>query len=250
MKAIHYFLAAATLAASSTGFSATVTGVIDGDTILIKTGKSDARQVDLAYIDAPELGQPFGERSKRALERVLLNKSVSAVEVVPRARPDPRNVKTDPPGPPLVAVKAGGMDVNTELIKWGYAWSTEPRYNRIQAFAKSKKRGLWKDDDPVHPLQWRQQTAATEKEKAARREWEAEVAAFEPNHVNEVVRSSDEGDVLYIYRPRRSTTIRSVPMHKLGGLLQSQLNSAGNHQHRKELAEATGRYHKVIIADY
>lgn len=238
MRTTYCFLAALVLAASGTGFSATVTGVIDGDTIVLKTGRGDARQVDLAYLDAPELGQAFGERSKRALERVLLGKNVSAIEVVPKIA-----TGTQRKGPHPVAVKTGGLNVNTELIKWGYAWATEPRYTRLQAAAKKAKRGLWKNDDPVHPTQW-------QKQAKVRQQWEAEVAAFEPNHINEIVRSDDEGKVLYIYRPRRSTISRSVRMADVGGLLQSRLNDTGNHQRRKEIAEATGRYRKVIIADY
>jgi endonuclease YncB( thermonuclease family) len=45
-----------------------VVGVADGDTITVLRGGEQV-EVRLADIDAPEKAQPFGNRSKQALER-------------------------------------------------------------------------------------------------------------------------------------------------------------------------------------
>ncbi len=57
-----------------------VVGVHDGDTI---TGLTDAKEqvkVRLDAIDAPELGQPFGQASKKALSEMVFGKSVTVIE--------------------------------------------------------------------------------------------------------------------------------------------------------------------------
>jgi len=53
-----------------------VVGVHDGDTITLLMTDHQQVKVRLAQIDAPEIGQAFGQRSKQALSDLVFNKSV------------------------------------------------------------------------------------------------------------------------------------------------------------------------------
>ena len=56
-------------------FDAKVIKVIDGDTIWVKTENKHVK-IRLSYIDAPELRQTFGVRSKNYLTNLVLDKKV------------------------------------------------------------------------------------------------------------------------------------------------------------------------------
>ena len=123
--------------------------VIDGDTFV---GSRDARVVRLWGIDAPELDQPWGDVSKAALI-VLTHR---------------RQLNIEPKGDSwgrLVAIARRGkeIDIGLELIKMGLAWH-DPRYApkakeyvEAEADARKAKRGIWSDDKPVSPWEWRKQ---------------------------------------------------------------------------------------------
>ena len=63
----------------------------------------------------------------------------------------------------LIEYAAREMDIGLELIKMGLAWH-DPRYApkakeyaEAEAEARKEKRGLWSDDKPVAPWDWRKQ---------------------------------------------------------------------------------------------
>ena len=49
--------------------------VVDGDTIYLKTEANNSIKVRLAFIDAPELNQPFGTDAKAFLKKIEGQKS-------------------------------------------------------------------------------------------------------------------------------------------------------------------------------
>ena len=84
--------------------------VTDGDTITIRSG-TDTIKIRLAEIDAPERGQPWGEKSRQALDGLVAGKIVQAIPIttdrygrtVARVMVDGRNVtakwwRSVPPG--------------------------------------------------------------------------------------------------------------------------------------------------------
>ena len=112
----------------------------------------DQRQVRvrLTEIDAPELGQPFGTRSKQSLSELCFGK---------RAELELRN--RDRYGRALAQVYCAGKDANAEQVRRGYAW-TYTRYaapdsplHALEREARDARRGLWGDRDPVPPWNWR-----------------------------------------------------------------------------------------------
>ena len=123
--------------------------VHDGDTLTVVIDRHQVR-VRLVDIDAPELGQPFGSRSRQSLSSLCFGKVV-ALDVRGRDRYN----RT------LARVTCGGADANAEQVRRGYAW-TFIRFVRpdsplfaIEREARAAHRGLWQDPAPVAPWDWR-----------------------------------------------------------------------------------------------
>ena len=138
--------------------------VADGDTISILTG-TVALRVRLAGIDAPEKGQPFGDRSRRSPSQMTHGKEVTA-----------DCHKTDRYGRKVCKVMAQPaecpscghtLDVGLAQISAGLAWwyreyareqseEDRGRYESEEQEARARKRGLWVDREPVPPWGWRE----------------------------------------------------------------------------------------------
>jgi micrococcal nuclease len=132
-----------------------VTKVVDGDTIQLLTQDYQKLIVRLRYIDAPELDQPFGNESKKILERFILNKSITVI-----------GDKQDKYKRLLGVINIDGVDFNLEMIKSGAAWHFK-KYAKVdqakdqykiyyenEHHAKLKKIGLWREN-AVSPWLWR-----------------------------------------------------------------------------------------------
>lgn len=129
-------------------FTGKVVNVTDGDSITVLRDRQQVK-VRLVDIDAPEKGQPFGNRSKRALEALVKGQEVLVVE-----RGQDKYHRT------LGRIYRGDVDVNAELVREGMVWvyrqyGNDPTLNAIEAAAKEQKRGLWRDREPVPPWEWR-----------------------------------------------------------------------------------------------
>ena len=126
-----------------------VVGVHDGDTL---TGLDESKtqfKVRLDAIDAPELGQPFGQASKRALSGKVFGKDVV---VIAKTR--------DKYGRTVGHVMVEGRDMNLEMLEEGMAWHYEKydhnkRLREAEQGARTAKKGLWSDVNAVPPWEWR-----------------------------------------------------------------------------------------------
>ena len=144
-------LASLTLVASLPAladFTGRVVGVADGDSITVLQDREQVK-VRLVDIDAPEKAQPFGNRSKQALEALVKGREVKVVE-----RGKDRYERT------LARIYRGDLDVNAEQVRQGMAWvfrrySVDTALYAIEAEAKEQKRGLWRDPNPTPPWEWR-----------------------------------------------------------------------------------------------
>lgn len=152
-------LAAATLLmpllASADSIEGRVVKVSDGDTVTVLDAQKAQLKVRLVGIDAPEKKMPFGQRSKQNLSDLVFNKQV-AIEYA----------KRDKYGRILGKIIVDGLDANLEQVKSGMAWhykkyqneQTEgdrTSYAEAEERAKSAKLGLWSDNAPVPPWDWR-----------------------------------------------------------------------------------------------
>ena len=129
--------------------SGRVISVHDGDTLTVLIEHRPVR-VRLTDIDAPELGQPFGTRSRQSLSDLCSGKSAAL---------DVRN--QDRYGRTLAQVTCAGTDANAEQVRRGYAWifiryarRDSPLY-ALQSEARAAHRGLWMDPSPTPPWDWR-----------------------------------------------------------------------------------------------
>jgi len=120
--------------------------IVDGDTVFMK----DGTKVRLHGIDTPERDQPYGKQATRNLDK-LIGRTVFVVEK-----------DTDRYGR-LVGViyTPEGVNVNEAMVCNGSAWwySRYARFasglRKCQADAKEAGLGLWADDDPMPPWEWR-----------------------------------------------------------------------------------------------
>jgi endonuclease YncB( thermonuclease family) len=127
-----------------------VVGVSDGDSLTLLVGRETVR-VRLAQIDAPERGQPYGSRSKRALSDLAFGRD-ARVEVV----------EIDDYGRTVGEVYVDGVHVNTEMVRRGHAWAYT-RYARsteiidLESQARSQRLGLWQlpESQRTAPWVWR-----------------------------------------------------------------------------------------------
>ena len=129
-------------------FTGKVVSVADGDSITVLRGREQV-SVRLVGIDAPEHTQPFGNRSRRALEALVKGQTVLVAE-----RGRDRYHRT------LARIYRGDLDVNAEQIRQGMAWvyrhySDDRNLEQIEAEARKQRRGLWQDPKPVPPWEWR-----------------------------------------------------------------------------------------------
>ncbi|EAH8795953.1 thermonuclease family protein, partial [Campylobacter coli] len=129
-------------------FKAQVIRVIDGDTIEISTNNKTSK-IRFFGIDAPELKQNFGKKSKAALEKILKDKEVYIF-----------SKNKDNYGRIVAIVKLKDVDINQFLVSQGYVWADTyytNAYIKEQEKAQKNKLGLWKDDNPIEPYKWRKQ---------------------------------------------------------------------------------------------
>lgn len=133
-------------------FLGTVTGVKDGDTIIVLDDENRPVKVRLQGIDAPELKQPYGRAAKRYASGLVYGKTVTVTQL-----------GTDRYGRVLGDVTLpDGRNFQEEMLKAGYAWHYK-KYNDSQKFADLENEahaaglGLWADLNPTPPWEYRQQ---------------------------------------------------------------------------------------------
>lgn len=144
MKVLFFALALA----SSPVMAVEVIGIADGDTLTVLQNGQPAR-VRLANIDAPEKSQSFGARSKQSLSDMCYRQDAT-LEVA----------STDRYGRQVAVVSCAGVNANRAQVERGMAW-VYPRYNRddtlpaLQSAAQAHRRGLWAQEGPVAPWEFR-----------------------------------------------------------------------------------------------
>jgi micrococcal nuclease len=135
-----------------------VRAVYDGDTVLLATREDSRLKVRLYGIDAPETakrdspGQPFGEIARRTLMYKIMGRQVSA-EIMDMDRYS-RTV---------AVIRYAGRDINREMVTEGLAWAYRQylqgpyasEYIDAEEAARARHKGLWRDDNPQPPWEFR-----------------------------------------------------------------------------------------------
>ena len=129
----------------------TVSRVVDGDTLWLKTDAADAHTVvvRLAGIDAPERCQIGGADATAALNALALGRSVTV-----------RVAANDEYGRTIGKVFDGEKDLGDRMVRDGQAWSSRVRYDRgpyvaAERMALALKRGLHAAGGAMQPREFR-----------------------------------------------------------------------------------------------
>lgn len=133
-----------------------VVGINDGDTITV-VFKHDGQQrkIRLATIDAPEYNQPFGRKSRQNLSDLAFRKNAIII-----SKDEDRYKRI------VGEVIVGDVNLNVEQIKQGFAWHYKHHqkqqtpaeriiYSQAEDFARKNKNGLWRDENPIPPWDFR-----------------------------------------------------------------------------------------------
>jgi endonuclease YncB( thermonuclease family) len=122
--------------------------VVDGDTVHVFS-KGEVLKVRLVEIDTPEMDQPHGQEAKEYLENLLkdgyINLDISGTDIYKRK---------------LGRIYWKEKDINRLMVKSGHAWVydqyvTDQTFYEDQNYARSRQLGLWENNDPIQPWEWR-----------------------------------------------------------------------------------------------
>ncbi len=152
LVSVFLFLAAPVHADQIRGF---VIGISDGDTLTVLDHNRQQHKIRLKGIDAPESHQAYGQKSKTALAALVFNKEILA-----------ECGKRDKYRREICTIIVDGQDVNLEQVNTGMAWwyrdyareqSQQDRedYEIAEFNARIRRLGLWADQNPVPPWEWR-----------------------------------------------------------------------------------------------
>lgn len=131
--------------------------VADGDTVTLLDDAKQQFRVRFAGIDAPEHDQAWGSFCQNNLSQKVLQQDVTA-----------QFFKTDKYGRNVSKVIFQGRDINLEQVREGCGWhykkyeNEQPAADRIsyaeaETAARTARRGLWADPNPINPSVWRSQ---------------------------------------------------------------------------------------------
>lgn len=123
--------------------------VHDGDTLTALDAANVQHKIRLHGIDAPEIGQPFGTKSRDRLTTLAKGKT-ALIHVRDHDRY----------GRVVAGIEVAGDDLGHRLVADGLAWhytrySKDARLAAAERDARAAKRGLWADKAPVPPWEWR-----------------------------------------------------------------------------------------------
>ena len=106
-------------------------------------------KIRLCGIDAPESHQAFGQKSKQHLSSLVFGKDVLV-----------KYTSRDKYGRILGTIYIDGLDINLEMLRAGLAWhykrfDSTPAYAAAEASARAARLGLWQDNNPIEPHEFR-----------------------------------------------------------------------------------------------
>lgn len=149
MSHITLILLFFSLAISAQTYTGTILSVKDGDTFVFQSSEGSII-VRLDGIDCPEKNQPHGPEAKQYLSKYTGKECT----IIPG--------KIDKYGRTIATLYVDSVNINLELLKSGLAWhykkyNSDPVYSDAENKARAQKLGLWKDEKPIEPWNFRKQ---------------------------------------------------------------------------------------------
>lgn len=133
-----------------TTLSGRIVGIKDGDTVVVLDSLNHQTTLRLAEVDCPEKSQPFGTKAKQFTSDQIYSKQIKYVVI-----------DIDRYGRSIAMIYYDDNKyLSAELIKSGLAWhykrySTSKELANFENSARLKKVGLWYDNNPIAPWEWR-----------------------------------------------------------------------------------------------
>ena len=138
---------------SQTILKAKVVGIKDGDTVVVLDSLNNQTTLRLAEVDTPEKNQPFGTKAKQFTSDQIYLKTIKYVVT-----------DTDRYGRSIAMIyyDEDNKYLSAEIIKAGMGWhykrySTSKELALLEENAKKNKIGLWIDNNPIAPWDFRKQ---------------------------------------------------------------------------------------------
>ena len=134
---------------ADTSFRGDVVRILDGDTVEVMDATKQTLRVRLANIDAPERRQAFGEVARQALATMAYRQKI---EVIDKGG--------DQYGRRIGVLMLNGRDLNAAMVGQGMAWvytryNSDPTLPALEQRARAARIGLWADQNPTPPWQFR-----------------------------------------------------------------------------------------------
>jgi micrococcal nuclease len=139
-----------TVSISQTIFTGKVVGIKDGDTIVVIDSLNTQTTLRLAEVDCPEKNQPFGTKAKQFTSDQVYLKNVKYIVT-----------DIDRYGRSIAMIYYDNNKyLSAEIIKAGMGWhykkySKSIELDEFENQAKKNKIGLWIDENPKSPSEWR-----------------------------------------------------------------------------------------------
>lgn len=127
-----------------------VVGIKDGDTVVVLDSLNNQTTLRLAEVDCPEKSQPFGTKAKQFTSDQIYRKEIKYVVT-----------DIDRYGRSIAMIYyADNKYLSAEIIKYGMGWhykrySTSKELALFENNAWKNKIGLWIDNNPMQPSEWR-----------------------------------------------------------------------------------------------
>lgn len=151
MKKLLLLLLLVPVLSFSQTLSGKVVAIKDGDTVVVLDSLNNQTTLRLAEVDCPEKNQPFGTKAKQFTSDQIYFKTIKYVVT-----------DTDRYGRSIAMIYYGTDNkyLSAEIIKAGMGWhykkySTSKELSTFQENAKQNKIGLWIDNDPIEPSEFR-----------------------------------------------------------------------------------------------
>ena len=137
---------------SSGDYMGVVTRIIDGDSLVVQH-EDNSYKLRLRYIDAPEISQDYGNKSKNFLGNLILHKSILV-----------STEYNDRYGRQLADIyihnDKESIYINAKMIKSGNAWvyrkyRSNTYLMNLENHARINNKGLWISRNPIEPCLFR-----------------------------------------------------------------------------------------------
>jgi micrococcal nuclease len=148
---LFFFILFANISYSQTIYYAKVVGIKDGDTIVVIDSLFNQTTLRLAEVDCPEKSQPFGNNAKQFTSDQVYLKNIKYI-VTDTDRYN-RSIA-------MIYYDEDEKYLSAEIIKAGMGWhykkySSSQQLAEFEVMAKNDKKGLWIDENPIYPSEWR-----------------------------------------------------------------------------------------------